>query len=444
MTAHRWPIPAGWKDFCFAVAIPGSAALLGAMVVWAKADVLAWAVLLVGVPLFVFAAPARLVVWGMAFCVLTVTAVWPKLTSVGGVDIYVGDAILLLTAVTALIRAKAVMWHRLITVVIVFAVFGVMRSDSTGAAAFLRMIEPLIAGVAVGMFLRPGADLWRDVRWIFVIMIATVPLVSDLSGRWAGFPGGPNEIGLVSVVVMVLGTVERNRPTKLLLIGAGLVGLVGSKGISATVALIAGLAMLARMSESGWFARTRMRRVNPLMIALAGMLAVAFVPVVRPDLATTVDIHVTQAGVFGQLFAKTDPLVGSGWANADQGVFVYTPYQDLHDVYLDITVYLGIAGIALFALLLWLALRAADPLSRALLVSVAVWFNTTGAFPGPGWGVLGMVIAAALCHARLRATAPTGPADVPVPMLPHDGTRLSRDLFEGLARTSENAGVRSC
>ncbi|MET8383673.1 hypothetical protein ABZV14_11810 [Streptosporangium canum] len=445
MTAHRWTVPTSLRNLCFAVATSGSAAVLGAMVARDQMEVLAWAVLFVGVPLFVFAAPARLIVWVMAFCVLTVTAVWPRLTSVGGADVNAGDAVLLLTAAAALIRAKAGMRYVLIPVIPVLAVlvvFGVARSEFSGAVAFLRVVEPLIAGVAVGLYLRPGADLWRDARWICVLMIATVPLVSDFDGRWAGFPGGPNEIGLVSAVVVILGAVERNRPVKLLLIGAGLTGLVGSKGIAATVALIAGLVMLTRVSRSGWLARTRMRRVNPLVIVLAGILAVTFVPVVRPDLATTMDIHAAQAGVFGQLFAKTDPLVGSGWGTVDRGAFAFTPYEGLHDVYLDITAYLGVVGIALFVLLLWFTMRAADPLTRAILVSVAVWFNTTGAFPGPGWGILGLVVAAALCHARLRAAGPAGPTGVPVPALPHDRARPSHDLSEGSARTSENTGVR--
>ncbi|MFD8531167.1 hypothetical protein ACFV0L_27480 [Streptosporangium canum] len=442
MTAHRWTVPGRLRNLCLAVAISGSAALLSAMVAREQTEVLGWAALLVGVPLFVFAAPARLIVWVMALCVLSVTAVWPTLTSVGGVDVNAGDALLLLTAVAALVRAKDGTRHVLIAVIALFVVFGVARSELSGAVAFLRVVEPLIAGVAVGLYLRPGTDLWRDARWICVLMIATVPLVSDFDGRWAGFPGGPNEIGLVSAVVTVLGAAERNRAVKLLLIGAGLTGLVGSRGIAATVALIAGLVMLTRVSRSGWLARMRLRRVHPLVIVLFGILAVTFVPVIRPDLSTTVDIHAAQAGVFGQLFAKTDPLVGSGWATVDRSAFASTPYEGLHDVYLDIAAYLGVVGIALFALLLWLAMRAADPLTRAVLAGVAVWFNTTGAFPGPGWGILGLVIAAALCHARLHAAEPAGPAGVPVPELPHGRARPSHDLPEGLARTSENAGVR--
>ncbi|MGI5156874.1 hypothetical protein [Microbispora sp. CA-102843] len=400
------------------------AMLAGAAVMEGSAPALTLLGVAAGIPVFLLAAPDRLVALTLAVAALSVPEAWPTLASPGGVDISLGDALAVLAATTALLRRKAPLSHRLVVAVVLFLVAGVVNSDWDGALAFLRMAGPLAFGVVLGLFARPGLDLWRDVRWLCVLLIATAPLISDPAARWAGFPGGPNEVGLVAAVLTVLGAAERRRPVKLVLVAVGLAGLAGSKGIVSTIAMIAGLAMLGRLSPAGWMARTRMSRVHPLLLVVSALVAVAVIPVVRPDLPVTLSVHAAQAGVFGSVVDQGDPLFGAGWANVDPAAFAGTPLRELHNVYLDVAAYLGLLGLVLLGLILLPVVRRADPLTRAVLCTVVVWFNTTGAFPGPGWGMLGLVLAATIAHERAADPAVRG-VRAPAPAVAAGDQRLS-------------------
>ena len=108
-------------------------------------------------------------------------------------------------------------------------------------------------------------------------------------------------------------------------------------------------------------------------------------------------------------------MVGGGWSQVDptalMDTYRYTHLEGLHNVYLDIAVYLGIIGSGMFLMLLWHTWRPRDLVTRAVLVATVVWFNTTGAFPCAGWGVLGLAVAASTCRipglGRGKSTVPT-------------------------------------
>jgi hypothetical protein len=425
VTAGRWHRSGPQGDAVFAGGLAVVTALfVGAAVTPGNEPALVLLVVAAGVPVFLLAAPDRLVALTLAVAVLSVPEAWPTLASPGGVDISVGDALAMLAVTTALLRRKASLSHSLGVAVVLFLVTGVVNSDWDGAMAFLRMALPLAFGVSLGVFARPGLDLWRDVRWLCVLLVATAPLISDSAARWAGFPGGPNEVGLVAAVLTVLGAAEPRRPVKLVLVAVGLAGLAGSKGIVSTIAMIAGLAMLSRLSPGGRLTRTRMSRVHPLLIVVSALVAVVVIPAVRPDLPVTLSVHAVQAGVFGTVVGQGDPLLGAGWAQVDPAAFTGTPLRELHNVYLDVAAYLGLLGLVLFGLILLPVVRRADPLTRAVLCTVVVWFNTTGAFRGAGWGMLGLVLAATIVHGRAAGSA-ARPARAPAPAGAAGDQRLS-------------------
>jgi hypothetical protein len=67
-----------------------------------------------------------------------------------------------------------------------------------------------------------------------------------------------------------------------------------------------------------------------------------------------------------------------------------------HNMYLDVFAFLGLIGLMMFiATIVWL-MRQEDVLVRAMVVLIAVWFNTAGAYPNLGMGLLAMCLAVAL------------------------------------------------
>lgn len=397
------------RDFARRMRIAGSsltlasATLLGALVAALDARVLGAIALLLIIPLFIVTGPTRLVVWVMGAGSLVAPTIWPLLASVGKTDIYVGDVLLVLSTTTALAHQKARRRHKIALIATFFMVFGLLRSGPAGAISFIRIMEPIIGGIALGSFLPAKYDLWRDVRWMCLIIIATGPLFGPLSQRWTGLSGGSNETALIAAVTVILGVTQRHPAMRFVLVGAGLTGLAGARGIAATIALFAGLATFSVVARHRRASLQRIRRISPILACSIGLPALFVLPLLRPDLMVTLKVHAAQAELFGDAFRKVNPLIGAGWSDADQATFSYTVLKDLHDVYLDVIVYLGIPGILLFAALVLVALRSADPLTRAILITVLTWLNTVGAFPGAGWGVLGLTIAVAVSRSGYEA-----------------------------------------
>ncbi|KDN75063.1 hypothetical protein DF19_26260 [Streptomyces olindensis] len=394
-----------------------ASALLVTLVCAGRAEIAISVLLPPAVVLFMVIAPPGLLVLMTAVVLVISPTAWPHLGELGGADVYLGDAFLLLFGLAALLRVRHHRGMPVLGAVAAFVLYGLVRgmlgSATESTVTFLRIVEPVLAGTAVGLLLPRGFGLWRTARWALLGVLATVPFVGDTHIRWSGLPGGPNEVALVAAVLVVLGAAATSKSARSLLVLSGLWGLVGTRGIIASAAALTGLAVLS-LGRRLRTQRGEKGLVHPLTIACAAVVACLVVPRIRPDLDVTIYVHTTQAQSFWSTFASTNPLIGGGWSEGDSQALVdayrRTDLLGLHNVYLDIAVFLGVVGLGLFLLVLWCAWRSSDRLTRAVLVTVAVWFNTTGAFPGVGWGLLGLVVAACV---RSAAT-PDGVAPVMV------------------------------
>lgn len=362
--------------------------------------------LFAGTALFVITAgPGPIVLVMTAAAVIHPTA-WPPLGALWGGTFHYGDATLLVVCATALLRCTSAPRAPVLKVLTAFLLFGVVRSATAygldNTLSFLRVMEPVIAGAVVSLSLPRDFDLWRWARWGLLGALATVPLFGNTMDRWYGLPGGSNEVALVAAVLLVIGAAEPNKFARTLFVASGLVGLFGARGIGAAAGALAGLAVLALGRSKRVQGVGAKHGINLLVFACAVTSAVMLIPVIRPDMHLTLQIHTLQAESFWGAFEATNPMVGSGWSQVDPtaltDTYRYTHLEGLHNVYLDIAVYLGIIGSGMFLMLLWHTWRPRDLVTRAVLVATVVWFNTTGAFPCAGWGVLGMAVAASACR----------------------------------------------
>lgn len=394
LSGPRISIASG-KNIAANSSLLGMAILFGVMVATLGGKTLFVVVLSVATILFIIAGRTRLVVWVMGAGFLVAPTTWPLLASLGPIDVYVGDLLLAVATVAALIRTKTSAQSKIVFVLVLFIVFGVARSEPTGIISFLRVVEPIIAGVALGLFLPPKYDLWRDVRWMCLTIIATTPLFGSMTSRWSGLSGDANSIALIASVTVILGITQRDVVTRTLLVAVGLTGLIGARGITATIALVAGIATLSILGQKVMFLG-KLRRISASLVLAFSCTAALLIPLLRVDGALTLKVHIDQASLFWNAFANVNPFVGGGWDSTDPAVFTYTILKDLHNVYLDMIIYLGVLGVTLFGMLLVLMMRGSDPVTRAVLITAVVWLNTMGAFPGVGWGIIGLTIAMAI------------------------------------------------
>lgn len=350
--------------------------------------------LLTGAALFVIIAGPGLIVLATTIVAVIHPTAWPELGKLWGGTFHYGDAAFVVVCFAALLRCTSAPRAPVLKVLTAFLLVGVARSATAhgleNTLSFLRVMEPVIAGAVVSLSLPREFDLWRWARWGLLGALAAVPLFGNTIDRWYGLPGGSNEVGLVAAVLVIIGAAESNKIAKTLFVASGLVGLFGARGIGASVGALAGLAVLS-LGRSKRVQNVGARRgINLLVFACAAASAFLLIPVIRPDMHLTLQIHKLQADSFWGAFEATNPIVGGGWSQVDptalMDTYRYTHLEGLHNVYLDIAVYLGIIGSGMFLMLLWHTWRPRDLVTRAVLVTTVVWFNTTGAFPCAGWG----------------------------------------------------------
>ncbi|MGW5667236.1 hypothetical protein [Micromonospora sp. NPDC003776] len=402
----------------WAVLVLGTGLAAGAIGGSGRTELVAAAALAIVAFLFVLTAPVGLIILTWCIGALVSPSNLPRLATISGVELYLGDLLLVVSAIAALRhlarkRRSAPIYGAPVVLTASIVALGLVTSDVSGRLSLLRVFLPVIAGLVIGLALPGGDDLWRVARWVFPALIITVPLVGGMSTpRWSGLAGGSNETALIAAITLVLGVAQRSRAAKVLLLSIGLAGLIGAKGITALLAALVGIAVLRRAHASRWASHLA-RFARSVPVAVLAAAALLLIPVVRPDVLTTVREHVRQAAGFSQAYGNQgNLLVGTSWSKEDDRAFADTAVKGLHNTYLDITLFLGLFGILLFLLLLYAVIWRADALTRAVACVVAVWFNTIGAFPGPGWGVLGLVIGATLAErtyaARARRTAAAG------------------------------------
>jgi hypothetical protein len=357
---------------------------------------------LIAAGLIVFAARPRAVVWIAGAGVLVNQGSWPVVTSAGGFVLYAGDVFALVAALAALAHPKQrTLWRTPVALLVLLATWTVLRSDQMGQIAFGRCLFPLAVMLLVSWIIADNSyDLRRDLRWFPISALASVFLIAGgHAGRWTSIAGGPNQTGLIGAVAIVLGFTYRGR-WRLAMWAVGTLLLVGTASITATLAAVLGSLYYA----TAWRATSRHRlgTGSPLLAVTLVVVAVIAIPLLRLDLVSTTDAHLFQVSKFGRVLRDGDPLLGSGWGNVDLSAFVNTEVLGLHNVYLDVFAYLGAVGFVLFLGVLFIIWRRADVVARSLLVAWAVWVNTSGAFPGTAWGVLGCLLAFAAFQEPLR------------------------------------------
>lgn len=368
-----------------------------------------------------FASPPRVLVWIAGAGVLVAPGVWPILVTVAGVDVLLGDVLIALAVLAALVRHRQRrVWWLAAALVVMLACWAVLRSEPSGDLAFARIVLPLLVMLAVTPALPEGFDLRRDLRWFPIATLVSVPLVGGLSLlRWSSIAGGSNETGLIGAAAILLGFTYRDG-WRYLLWAVGLMLLGGSAAIAASLAAGAGIVYYAVAPK---VASRNLGSGSPLLALWGLTLGVTIVPLLRVDVVDTIDAHLFQISKLGRVLEAGNPTLGLGWGNIDRAAFFNSDVVGLHNVYLDVFAYLGVIGAVPFAGLLVAVWIRGDVVARTLLIAWAVWVNTAGAFPGIAWGFLGFVIAAAQLSQRRIETSP----------LPE--VRRERPAFQGIPAT---------
>ena len=351
--------------------------------------------------------------------VLVGPAEWPQLTSIAGVDVRLGDLLVVVVMTGAALVGRRGPVTRLHVATALLVTWGLVRAGIYGADAvsFAKTVQPLVVGLAIHR-LAGGVDLGRVVRWFAGVSILTVPFWPSQYGaqarrlglsteRWAGLPGGPGELGLLSGALVVLAWRQLRGRQRLLTAGLGAVGLIGTKSVSATVAATVAL-LLSHPHRKGAFGRLRRRlggRRVVLALVAAAVLVVA-VPAFRPDAVLSGGLHASLARdgmkVVG---AEANPLIGGGWTSADEALGTSADstqrerdIAQVHNTFIQWAADLGLIGLGLlvwWAVTLLRRLRTA-PISFGLTAMVLVFMNSTGAFPSSSWGLLAVLMTCAL------------------------------------------------
>lgn len=407
MSASKDRSAAGFVSVASVVAVS-----LGTAVAVHMLSLVGIALAIVGAVAFAATAQPVLLVVTFAVAALVEPTSWPPLVGLGGVTVYLGDLLLLLATLTALLyrgRSAPANTRRILALLLALLLLWVtVRSSIEGSVAFARVAAPVAAALALTLALPAEFDVLRPVRWVILVGYATIPLLGSTSGRWSSLAGGPNETALVAASGLVIAARVRSP----LLGAASLAVLAGTRSISGATAALVGLLVLTLASRGSALHKTgRLVVVGWLMV-----FAIAVLPLLRPDVGVTIAAHTYQANQLREVLASGDLLLGTGWANIDEALF-RSDILGLHNVYLDVLAFSGVIGLTLFISLLVVAWRRSTPPGRALLAVWAVWINTTGAFPGAAWGVLGLVLAACVLgrapiedRATSRVRPPTAPA----------------------------------
>jgi hypothetical protein len=335
----------------------------------------------------------------------------PTLLSFGDVNVGLGEVFLAVIGVAGLLRGRRIPEYDIYWWTLLFIGWGVFRfygGFPSANIAFLKLAEPLIISLAIARIAPVNFDVWRVVRWVAVFTVITAPLFTpNLLIRWNAVVGQPNQYGLVSAVLLVLALSLPPSRSRTFQVVIALVGMLTAASITSSLAATAGV-----LAAGLWTPRSQQARRALSPAALITVIPVVFivVSVLRPDLLLTLSIHSGQAFAIVPLLTVINPIFGGGWTFSS----AYVTAQgfrllSIHNVYLQLLADLGLIGIGFFVGLLVTTFRVCtDVRTRAVLVVLAIWQNSAGAFPGSPWGVLGAVLLAArLEHVRRLLSART-------------------------------------
>jgi hypothetical protein len=334
--------------------------------------------------------------------------------------------------------------------------------------SWLRLIQTFSIAFLAVLFLRSV----RDVR-IVLAAVALAGLVtvvvgvggglteSDQDAVRAGGVGvvGPNTLGLVSGLLVLMGGLGAFGPHLLHRVPLAIIGVVGlmearSVGslVGTSIALLLGL-LLSRPQRANVPGLRAATAVTALVVALA--VAYALAAAVRPGNVPTSDsfesnsaYHRAVVGAAGLELAERNPVIGVGWRRSSDPQLLGDPeiaaelrgrfpdakadfFPDVeptsvHNTYVQIAAELGGIGLAVLAFVLWTLgrdtrrlIQRAPPGSetRRLLwflawgvVLILVWLNDNPLYGGQPETVLLTVLVGAIAGLGRKAAHADSPA----------------------------------
>jgi O-antigen ligase len=413
-----------------------------------------------------------------AIAALTVGGIQPPLAEVGGIEatladiFYVGLVGWWLRSVIVRaqwpgrdVRPRVVFGQRIAVALFVYVCLTFFHLAGSAPEALSDSIVSLLrvsATLSIAFLAASAIETKRDVQIVLGAMAiagvgAVVFAAVDAGGLLADRAGGtlgPNALGLVSGLLLVIaafGAVTTKAPYRMVLVVAGIVGLLLAKSVASFVAV--GLALAIGASLAGRPSATQRVTRTVFALALAGVAVFTLVQFFRPEVTPgSVDFRGSSAsqrimlGAAGlEIFAQ-DPIIGAGWHQSSSPTVIgdrdvageirqrfpeardvfypdITP-TSVHNTYVQVLADLGLVGFTLFVSLIaaiglggWRLLRQLNPgddlWREAAMMSVSlllllVWFNDNALFGGsPPLTVGALLVGTLAATARICAPKPS-------------------------------------
>jgi O-antigen ligase len=412
--------------------LPTPRAMVAAALMLAAPGVLGWGVSMsngfgesLGSALLIMCAAAAclaVILMGPVACLIAVSAVqivgfMPVLMSIGRVDLTLADVFYAglvgwwLTRLALDRRqpdSRREVWPGEWAVILFLAYIGVTTLSvhlsepelfATSAVSWIRLVQTASLAWLAASVIQTVRELRLLITTLALAATASIGLAVGeallsgvhLSGRYGGLLG-PNALGLVSGLLIMMAVVAgggRRMSHRVALGAIGLLGLVMSKSQGALVgtALVVALALATTgaYSRSGaWGVRATVKRLNRsvLAAACAGVVVVAGILLLRPEsIPTSSKFHESTVyhriilGTGGLEIFSQHPLLGVGWRRSDSPAVIAsadvaaklrrsfsTPtetfYPDtqitsVHNTYVQLLAELGLVGATLFGLAVW-------------------------------------------------------------------------------------------
>jgi O-antigen ligase len=301
---------------------------------------------------------------------------------------------------------------------------------SVSLVSWLRLVQTASLGWLAATFLRTKRDIAFVLGAIAVAGAITVVLALAGGAGHAdagplGLRGGgvvnPNKLGLVSGLLLLMGTfgaLGRSLVYRAPLVLVGVVGLVQSQSVASlvgtSVALLLGMSFMVAPARRIISLRA-LRTAAVLCVAI--VVAYGLAAAIRPtNLPTSEDFQQSSAsqrtvlGAAGLELAERHPLTGVGWRRSDEPEVIGDPDvtaelrarfkatkneffpdvspRSVHNAYIQVLAELGLIGFGLFMFMLaslgWGVKKVLDRAPRGTPAWAQLWFMA--------WGLLLIVI----------------------------------------------------
>ena len=280
-----------------------------------------------------------------AIAALTVAGIQPQLAEIGGVEATLVDVFYLglvgwwLRAVIGRAqhpdpapRPRIAFGQRIAIVLFAYVCltfFHVAGTNPDGLSDSIVSWLRLAATLSIAFLAASVIETKRDVRIVLgAIALAGVGAVifaavnaDGLLGDRAGGALGPNALGLVSGLLLVIaafGAVTHKAPFRIVLVVAGVAGLLLAKSVASFVAV--GLVLALGASLAGR-SNPALRVARPMLaLAVAGVVVFGIVQLLRPEVTPgSADFRSSSASqrivlaTAGLEIFERNPVIGAGW-----------------------------------------------------------------------------------------------------------------------------------